>query len=90
MWSLKETLRVFEGEHKVKGQKSSYQADSSNGIGINADHDSRIGLSPIDKARLYSFMFVLSDDERESLKAQHRLERDGRIRDRIKAVLLRD
>lgn len=32
----------------------------------------------------------LTHDEREHLKAQHRLERDGRIRDRIKAVLLRD
>lgn len=33
---------------------------------------------------------LLNDDEREQLKTQHRLERDGRIRDRIKAVLLRD
>lgn len=35
-------------------------------------------------------MFRLTEDERELLKAQHRLERDGRVRDRIKAVLLRD
>jgi transposase len=33
---------------------------------------------------------LLTDNEREQLKTQHRLERDGRIRDRIKAVLLRD
>ncbi len=33
---------------------------------------------------------LLTHDERERLKTQHRLERDGRIRDRIKAVLLRD
>jgi DNA-binding NarL/FixJ family response regulator len=32
----------------------------------------------------------LSDSEREHLKLQHRRERDGRIRDRIKAVLLYD
>lgn len=35
-------------------------------------------------------MFSLNDDDRELLRNQHRLERDGRIRDRIKAVLLRD
>lgn len=33
---------------------------------------------------------LLNDDERDRLKAQHRLERDKRICDRIKAVLLRD
>ncbi|MFT5318278.1 MAG: hypothetical protein ACI8RA_001541, partial [Chlamydiales bacterium] len=33
---------------------------------------------------------MLTNDERELLKIQHRMERDGRIRDRIKAVLLRD
>lgn len=33
---------------------------------------------------------MLSDKERDALKAQHKLERDGRIRDRIKAVLLDD
>jgi transposase len=32
----------------------------------------------------------LTDSEREQLKFQHRRERDGRIRDRIKAVLLYD
>lgn len=35
-------------------------------------------------------MKALSSDERETLKAQHKNERDGRIRDRIKAVLLHD
>jgi len=35
-------------------------------------------------------MIFLSDDERAQLRAQHKLERDGRIRDRIKAVLLFD
>lgn len=35
-------------------------------------------------------MSFLSDREREFLKAQHRSERDRRICDRIKAVLLRD
>ena len=35
-------------------------------------------------------MFNLTDDQRAQLKAQHRLERDRRICDRIKAVLLRD
>ena len=33
---------------------------------------------------------MLSATERDQLKAQHRQERDGRVRDRIKAVLLRD
>ncbi len=37
-----------------------------------------------------SSMIFLSDDERAQLRAQHKLERDGRIRDRIKAVLLFD
>ena len=32
----------------------------------------------------------LSDTDRTQLRAQHKRERDGRIRDRIKAVLLRD
>jgi len=32
----------------------------------------------------------LTETEREHLKLQHRRERDGRIRDRIKAVLLYD
>lgn len=32
----------------------------------------------------------LSDAERTQLRVQHKSERDGRIRDRIKAVLLRD
>ncbi len=31
---------------------------------------------------------MLSDHERDQLKAQHKQERDGRVRDRIKAVLL--
>ena len=35
-------------------------------------------------------MIFLSDSERAQLKTQHRRERDGRIRDRIKAVLLFD
>ena len=35
-------------------------------------------------------MIFLSDVERTQLKAQHKRERDGRIRDRIKAVLLCD
>jgi transposase len=35
-------------------------------------------------------MIFLSDAERAQLKTQHRRERDGRIRDRIKAVLLSD
>jgi transposase len=35
-------------------------------------------------------MAFLEESERLELKAQHRLERDGRIRDRIKAVLLYD
>ncbi len=35
-------------------------------------------------------MNFLTEKEREQLKLQHRRERDGRIRDRIKAVLLYD
>jgi predicted ArsR family transcriptional regulator len=35
-------------------------------------------------------MNFLTGQEREQLKLQHRRERDGRIRDRIKAVLLYD
>ena len=35
-------------------------------------------------------MFFLDEKERDQLKAQHKRERDGRIRDRIKAVLLYD
>lgn len=35
-------------------------------------------------------MIFLSDAERAQLKIQHRYERDGKIRDRIKAVLLFD
>jgi transposase len=35
-------------------------------------------------------MNFLNDDERAMLKIQHKQERDGRIRDRIKAVLLHD
>jgi hypothetical protein len=35
-------------------------------------------------------MTFLSDEERTQLKTQHKKERDGRIRDRIKAVLLCD
>src|SRR6202020_3049310 len=35
-------------------------------------------------------MIFLNDAERVQLKIQHRHERDGRIRDRIKAVLLFD
>ena len=33
-------------------------------------------------------MNFLTDAERQQLKLQHRGERDGRVRDRIKAVLL--
>ena len=35
-------------------------------------------------------MIFLSDAERTQLRAHHKRERDGRIRDRIKAVLLFD
>jgi transposase len=35
-------------------------------------------------------MNFLNDEERRHLKVQHKKERDGRIRDRIKAVLLHD
>jgi hypothetical protein len=35
-------------------------------------------------------MIFLNDDDRIQLRAQHRRERDGRVRDRIKAVLLYD
>ena len=35
-------------------------------------------------------MNFLDDKERVKLKIQHKKERDGRIRDRIKAVLLHD
>lgn len=35
-------------------------------------------------------MIFLTDQERTELKAQHKHERDGRVRDRIKAVLLTD
>ena len=35
-------------------------------------------------------MNFLTHSEREQLKLQHRRERDGRVRDRIKAVLLYD
>lgn len=35
-------------------------------------------------------MIFLSDHERAQLRAQHKRERDGRVRDRIKAVLLYD
>ena len=33
---------------------------------------------------------MLSDQERDQLRVQHKHERDGRVRDRIKAVLLHD
>jgi len=35
-------------------------------------------------------MIFLSDNERAQLRAQHKRERDGRVRNRIKAVLLYD
>jgi transposase len=35
-------------------------------------------------------MIFLTDSERAQLRAQHKKERDGRIRDRIKSVLLCD
>jgi transposase len=35
-------------------------------------------------------MNFLTGQDREQLKAQHKRERDGRVRDRIKAVLLTD
>ena len=37
-----------------------------------------------------SHMNFLDKKEKEDLQARHRLERDGKIRDRIKAVLLSD
>jgi transposase len=37
-----------------------------------------------------SGMNFLNDTERSQLKTQHKLERDGRVRDRIKAVILHD
>ena len=33
---------------------------------------------------------VLTEEQREKLKERHKTERDGRIRDRIKAVLMYD
>ena len=33
---------------------------------------------------------ILTEEQREKLKSGHRRERDGRIRDRIKAVLMYD
>ncbi len=35
-------------------------------------------------------MIFLNEDERAQLRAQHKREREGRVRDRIKAVLLHD
>src|SRR3989337_3997562 len=35
-------------------------------------------------------MNFLTDQERTQLQSQHRQERDGRVRDRIKAILLYD
>ena len=35
-------------------------------------------------------MNFLTEQERKQLKAQHKAERDGRVRDRIKAILLYD
>ena len=35
-------------------------------------------------------MKFLDDEERTRLRTQHKRERDGRVRDRIKAVLLYD
>jgi len=35
-------------------------------------------------------IFSLTDNERQALKMKHRTERDGRVRDRIKVVLLKD
>lgn len=35
-------------------------------------------------------MNFLIDEERAQLKIQHKQERDGRVRDRIKAILLHD
>ena len=35
-------------------------------------------------------MIFLSDQEKMQLRIQHKRERDGRVRDRIKAVLLYD
>lgn len=34
--------------------------------------------------------YTLTDEERDLLKRQHRKERDGRVRDRLKVVLLKD
>ena len=39
---------------------------------------------------IVSAMIFLSEQDRAQLRVQHKLERDGRIRDRIKAVLLSD
>ncbi|SCA62973.1 hypothetical protein SCG7086_AG_00240 [Chlamydiales bacterium SCGC AG-110-P3] len=49
-----------------------------------------MGLSLIYGVHQYNFILLLTDHEREQLKAQHRMEPDGRICNRIKAVLLRD
>jgi len=35
-------------------------------------------------------MIYLTEQKRAQLRAEHKLERDGRVRDRIKAVLLSD
>jgi predicted ArsR family transcriptional regulator len=35
-------------------------------------------------------MNILNEQEKAQLKFQHKQERDGRVRDRIKAVLLHD
>ncbi len=33
---------------------------------------------------------ILNDEERKELLVSHKRERDGRVKDRVKAVLLRD
>jgi len=50
----------------------------------------KIWFSKISIDDTMSSMNFLNDEERTRLKIQHKLERDGRIRDRIKAVLLYD
>jgi hypothetical protein len=48
------------------------------------------GCRKIPDLHKYLTMNFLTDEERASLHQQHKKKRDGRVRDRIKAVLLRD
>ena len=47
-------------------------------------------LKNSDLTNLLGMKGFLTDNERADLLKQHKKERDGRVRDRIKAVLLRD